>query len=237
MKKLMLLVLVCAFMMAMSGCGSSGASADTTNTSNTTPTSIAANDASNKGIYKGVLTGSTGHWLADIDNTDPTKITLTFTFDGVPITLTGVETMDGVNFVYTFTGSGYTMILEVTPTGVIVATKTSFTLTSHSGAITVDGDKATSTVDVSAWEGTWTQVTGNNPGETGPWNIIIKGSTVSGSSNGCAIAGTVTGSTITGTCLPDGVNVTGTISGSSVTGTWTDTNAGGSGTWSGTNSL
>lgn len=234
MKKLILLALVCMFMATMSGCGSSGGTAATTST--TSPTPIAANDALNTGVYKGVFTGSTGHWFADINNTDITKATLTFTFDGVTLTLDGVQTMSGSNFVYTFTGSGYTMVLEVTPTGSIVSAGTSFTFTGHTGAIYVSGDKATSTVDVSAWEGTWIQTSGNNPGETGPWNIITKGSMVYGSSVGCDIAGTVSGTSLTVTCGAD-TTATGTTNGLTVTGTWTDATAGGSGTWSGTKSL
>jgi len=225
MKKFTFLLLASALVVTSFGCGSSGSTS-------TNPTPSAVNDSLNSGVYKGVLSGSTGHFYIDAYNTDATKLTLSFTFDGVSLTLDGTETMDGENFVYTFSGSGYTMVLTVTPTGAVVSS--TFTFTGHTGEITVDVDKATSTVDVSVWEGTWIQTTGENSGRTGVWNFVIKGSTVAGYASVCdAVAGTVAGNTLTLTCGGN-VTATGTISGSAVSGTWS---AGSSGTWSGTKTL
>jgi hypothetical protein len=218
------------------GCGSS-------TTTPASPAPKAANDTSYKGVYKGVLSGSTGHFYIDAYNTDATKVTLSFTFDGVSLTLDGTQTTDGGNYLYTFSGSGYEMIFEVTSTGEVVSA--TFTYTGHTGTITVDADKATSATDVSVWEGTETGSCG-----TGVWNIIVKGSAIAGmhvqTTSSCggegqsdAVTGTLTGTSIVCHGGTGGkVTATGTMSGSSVSGTWSGGgDAGDSGTWSGTKTL
>jgi len=239
MKKLTFLLLAGILVMTSFSCGGSGGGTDTS------PTPKAANDNSYKGVYKGVLSGSTGHFYIDAYNTDATKLTLSFTFDGVSLTLDGTKTTDGDNYVYTFSGSGYTMDFEVTSTGSIVSA--TFTFTGHTAAITVDADKATSTTDVSVWEGTEAETTATGGcDESGVWNVIIKGTVITGThvrtTSSCGgigehdvVTGTLTGNSITATGSDGHITATGTKNGSSTSGTWSGN--GETGTWSGTKTL
>lgn len=237
MKKLTFLFLTGALLATSFGCGGG---------KDTSPAPNPAYDNSYKGIYKGVLTGSTGHFWVDVDNTDTTA-TMTFTFDGVNLTLTGAESTDGGNFVYTFSGSGYDMVFEVTPTGMVVTDKSSFKFKDHSGAIAINADKATSTVDVSVWEGTWASTSGPEE-ESGIWNVIIKGSTIAGTMATTAstlsdlivepIEGSLNGTAIAVT-VADFATATGTASDSSMSGDWTTLGEGTNdvGTFEGTRTL
>ena len=238
MKKLAFLLLASILVMTSFSCGGSGGGTDTS------PAPKAADDSSYKGVYKGILSGSTGHFYIDAYNTDATKLTLAFTFDGVSKTIEGAETTSGSNYVYSFSDSGYVMTLEVTPTGSIVLA--TFTFTGHTGDISVDADKATSTTDVSVWEGTNTGTCGSCS-EAGVWNLIVKGSTITGTHAGIS-TGTGCGNTLfvdglTGTLTgesasfqgADDVTATGTISGTSMSGTWGNSHC--SGTFSGTKTL
>jgi hypothetical protein len=225
MKKLTFLLLSGMLVMTSFGCGSSGSSV------NPSPTPAAANDNSYKGVYKGVLSGSTGHFYIDAYNTDATKLILSLTFTGVTIaSLEGTQTTDSStgDYIYTFSSDGCVFIFEVTPTGSVVSSGTSLTCTSHSGTITVNADKATSTTDVSVWEGTNTDACGS-----GVWNMIMKGGIVAGThvetTNTCTpgqlstdeITGTVTGNSVNCTADTGTVQVTGTISGTTVSGVCT----------------
>ena len=239
MKKLTFLLLASILVMTSFSCGGSGSG-----TTDTSPAPKAANDSSYKGVYKGVLSGSTGHFYIDAYNTDATTVTLAFTFDGVSKTIEGTQTMDGSDYVYTFSNGGYTMTFEVTPTGDVVSA--SFIYTGHTGNIAVDVDKATSITDVAVWEGTNTGTCGSCS-ENGVWNMIVKGSTIVGTHAGIS-TGNMCGNTleiegITGSLTGTSVvfhaadaTATATISGASMSGTWGN---GGScsGTLSGTKTL
>lgn len=52
------------------------------------PEALAANDASGKGIYKGIVIGSTGQIKIDVDNDGDGEITMTLKIDNHTITLT-----------------------------------------------------------------------------------------------------------------------------------------------------
>ena len=236
MKKLFFLLLASTFIIVLFGCGGSSSS----------PAPLAANDTSYKGVYKGVLTGSTGHFWIDAYNTDPAKILLSVTFTDISLdNVEGTQTLDGSNYVYTFSANGCVMIFEVTPVGVVVDSGTSLVCAGHTGAISVVADKATSTVDVSVWEGTEAN-SGGVCSQSGIWNVIIKGSKIAGThfvttsdcgATGIAgdIAGTLTGNTISCTAANGSVTATGTINGSSMSGNWTGLSL--SGTFEGSKTL
>jgi hypothetical protein len=61
-------------------------------TCSATPTAVAANNTSNKGVYKGVVVGSTGTIKFDIAN-GGTTVTGTLVLDGVTINLTTTNTV------------------------------------------------------------------------------------------------------------------------------------------------
>jgi hypothetical protein len=74
-------------------------------TCSATPTAVAANNTSNKGVYKGVVVGSTGTIKFDIAN-GGTTVTGTLVLDGVTINLTTTNTVTaGSAFSATFTGT------------------------------------------------------------------------------------------------------------------------------------
>src|SRR5882762_6264149 len=84
---------------------SNKAPAYTCTTCKTTPDAVAANDASNKGIYKGIIIGSSGTIKFDLANSG-TTLTATLTIDGVAATLTAaVTTQNGDTYVSAFTGT------------------------------------------------------------------------------------------------------------------------------------
>jgi hypothetical protein len=71
----------------------------------TTPEAVAANDASSKGIYKGIVIGSTGTIKFDIQNAGST-IKAYLTIDGSALELTSAITWEGTeSYVAPFTGT------------------------------------------------------------------------------------------------------------------------------------
>jgi hypothetical protein len=73
-------------------------------TCKTTPDALAANDASSKGVYKGIVIGSTGTISFNVMN-GGTAITAVMVLDGVTVNLTSNVTWSGVNaYVAPFTG-------------------------------------------------------------------------------------------------------------------------------------
>jgi hypothetical protein len=75
----------------------------TCTTCKTTPDATAANDASNKGVYKGVIIGSSGTIKFDLQGT---TITAVMVLDGVTATLTStVNVVAGQTYVAPFTGT------------------------------------------------------------------------------------------------------------------------------------
>ena len=89
MKKQNLLLALLAIL-SFSACKKSddtAAPAYTCTTCKTTPDALAANDASSKGIYKGVVIGSSGTIIINIAN-GGTTITAVMVIDGVTVNLT-----------------------------------------------------------------------------------------------------------------------------------------------------
>lgn len=91
----------------LGSCKKDGAKTDsyTCATCKTTPDALAANDASSKGVYKGVVVGSTGTIRFDVLNGN-TNITATMVIDGTTVNLTSnIAWASGVSYVAPFTGT------------------------------------------------------------------------------------------------------------------------------------
>lgn len=140
-------------------------------TCKTTPDALAANDASAKGMYKGIIIGSTGTISINIQNGSST-ITATMVLDGVSVALTSnVSLVDGQPYVApftgTFNGSAITMTFSV-GLGGSSPTMVSSSIPGHPNAVFVLS-KETSTSLIEGFEGNYS-VTG---GEKGVFNIVL----------------------------------------------------------------
>ena len=137
----------------------------------TTPDALAANDVSVKGMYKGIIIGSTGTISINIQNGSST-ITATMVLDGVSVALTSnVAVVDGQSYVApftgTFNGSPITMTFSV-GLGGSSPTMVSSSIPGHPNAVFVLS-KETSTSLIEGFEGNYS-VTG---GEKGVFNIVL----------------------------------------------------------------
>ena len=143
----------------------------TCTTCKTTPDALAANDASVKGIYKGIIIGSTGTISINIQNGSST-ITATMVLDGVSVALTSnVNFVDGQPYVApftgTFNGSPISMTFSVGLSGAS-PTMVSSSIPGHPNAVFILS-KETSTSLIEGFEGSYA-VTG---GEKGVFNIVL----------------------------------------------------------------
>lgn len=139
-------------------------------TCKTTPDALAANDVSVKGVYKGIVVGSTGTISINIQNGSST-ITATMVLDGVIVSLTSnVVLVDGQPYVApftgTFNGSPITMTFSV-GLGGSSPTIVSSSIPGHPNAVFLLS-KETSTSLIEAFQGTYTY-----DGQTGVFNIVI----------------------------------------------------------------
>jgi hypothetical protein len=205
---------------------------------NTTPEAVAANDASTKGIYKGVIVGSSGTIKFDIMNHDST-IKAYLVIDGAYDTLTASVAWSGTGsyvspFTGIFNGQPISITLSIDAGGgnpVITA----MNIPGHPGA-QLSLSKETSTELIKCFEGLVRQ---NGSTDTGTFNLILStklgkwGAIVAG---GSTTKGTFSGSTLT---FDDGNGTAGsaTLSGDNIiNGTWHN-NKSESGTWSGKRTL
>ncbi len=136
----------------------------------TTPDALAANDMSVKGVYKGIIIGSTGTISINIQNGSST-ITGTMVLDGVSVALTSnVSLVDGqpyiAPFTGTFNGSPIIMTFSVGLSG-SSPTMVSSSIPGHPNTVFAL-TKETSTSLIEAFEGVYTY-----DGTTGVFNIII----------------------------------------------------------------
>lgn len=125
-------------------------------TCKTTPDALVANDASVKGVYKGIVVGSTGTLSINIQNGSST-ITGTMVLDGVSIALTSnVAVVNGQTYVSPFTGmyngSPITINLSIGLSG-STPTVTSSSIPGHPNAV-FNLYKETSTSLIEGFEGT-----------------------------------------------------------------------------------
>ncbi|PWA07441.1 hypothetical protein [Flavobacterium psychrotolerans] len=172
-KTIALLVFFTGFLFFTSSCSKDEKTPDpvyTCLTCKTTPEALAVNDVSVKGIYKGIVVGSTGTIAINIQNGSNT-ITATMVLDGVSVALTSnVSIVDGQSYVApftgTFNGSPITMTFSVGlggSTPVIVSSS----IPGHPNAV-FNLYKETSTSLIEAFEGTYSKT-----GESGTFNILL----------------------------------------------------------------
>ena len=136
-----------------------------------TPDALAANNSSSKGVYKGIVIGSTGTIMFDIANNGST-ITAVLIIDGVTVNLTSnVTWVSGQPYIAPFTGNLYgttvTINFSVGLSGG-TPTVTSSNIPGHPNA-SINIIKETSSNLVECFEGTYTTTLP----ETGLLNIII----------------------------------------------------------------
>jgi hypothetical protein len=208
----------------------------TCTTCSTTPQALAANDGSSKGIYKGVIIGSTGTISFNILNSG-TTITAIMVIDGVTVNLTSAVTwVAGQAYVADFTGtlngSAVSIRFSVGLSGGTPTVTTSSIPGHPSASFTII--KETSTNLVEAFEGTYHTTLP----EDGTFNVILSrtlpgysyitrktGATTTGSGNGPisgnnlmdpsrpgVVVGTISGDNLSGSSLDSG-NRTVTITG------------------------
>lgn len=139
-------------------------------TCNDTPQGVAANDVSAKGLYKGVVVGSTGTISIDIQNGSST-ITATMVLDGVTVNLTSnVSVVNGETYIAPFTGmmngSPVTLTFRVGAGGE-QPTMISSDIPGHPNAQFILA-KETSTSLIEAFVGTYSA--GN---DTGTFNVVL----------------------------------------------------------------
>lgn len=193
---------------------------------NTTPEAKAVNDASSKGIYKGIIIGSTGTIKFDISN-DNTLITAVLQIDGKTGTLSSaVSWVAGTayiaDFTGTFDGAAVTVKFKVDASGanpVIISSN----IPGHTSAVfIIDKEKSSSLLE--CFEGTYTTTAPEN----GTFNILI--SRPLGKFGGIAkedgetdtddIDGTIDASN---NLMMDGTNI-GKLSGDEISGSFKDSN-------------
>ncbi|MEO6406407.1 MAG: hypothetical protein ABIY51_12045 [Ferruginibacter sp.] len=227
MKKLQLLLAVSILFLASSCKKDTEAAATyTCATCKTTPDALAANDGSSKGIYKGVIIGSTGTITFNIAN-NGTTITAVMVIDGVIVNLTSAVTwVSGQPYVADFTGtlngSPVTIRFSVGLSGG-TPTVTTSSIPGHPGAsFTII--KETSSNLVEAFEGTYHTT---RP-EDGTFNIILSRTLAgwsyiarkNGDITSTSGSGTISGNTLIDPSQPG--LVFGTLSGDNLIGSFQD---------------
>lgn len=173
MKKLLLstIVLSIAFLSCSKDNETPGTPSYTCPTCKTTPDALAANNTSSKGIYKGVVIGSSGTIVFDIANNGST-ITAVMVIDGITVNLSSAVTWVAgqpylANFTGTLNGVAVTINFSVGLSGG-TPTITSVNIPGHPSA-TLTIIKETSTNLVECFEGSYT----TNLPETGTFNMIV----------------------------------------------------------------
>jgi hypothetical protein len=220
MKKIIALAI---FGLLMLSCSKNDTEPYTCATCASAPEALPANDGSAKGIYKGVVVGSTGTISINIQNGSNT-ITATLVLDGVTALLTSTVTpVDGQDYVApftgTFNGSPVSITFAVGLSG-LTPTVTSSDIPGHPNA-TFQIYKETSTSLIEAYMGTYSKT-----GETGVFNIVLS----RGLSKWAGVAkkdgGTVvdeingTFNNATNQIIDENTTVLGTISGYVLTGSF-----------------
>lgn len=137
----------------------------------TTPDAVAANDAKNKGVYKGIVIGSSGTIRFNLANTG-SEISAVLVIDGVTANLTSsVSIVDGATYVAPFTGTlsgaSVSITFSVDANGGS-PTVTSFNIPGHASA-TFTIAKETSNALIECFEGTYS----TTKPETGTFNLLL----------------------------------------------------------------
>ncbi len=191
-----------------------------------TPEALAVNDGSNKGIYKGIVVGSTGTISINIQNGSST-ITATMVLDGTTILLTSnVSVVNGEPYVAPFTGtyngSPVSFTFSVGLSG-STPTVTSSDIPGHPNAV-FQIFKETSNSLIEAFEGTYSKT-----GESGTFNILLsKGLGQWGGiakKNGGTTTDNVNGTyNASNQIIADNGTVVATVNGDILAGSFTDSN-------------
>lgn len=228
MKKFMLLYAVA--MISFSSCKKDNDPATpgyTCTTCKTTPDALAANNASSKGIYKGIVVGSSGTIMFDIAN-NGSLITAVMILDGVTINLSSTVTwVAGQPYVANFTGvlngSPVTINFSVGLSGGTPTINASNIPGHPNASLTVI--KETSTNLIECFEGSYNTTLP----ETGTFNMIVL--RTAGLFGGVArktgtldideFDGTINNNQLYGAGQPGTI---GTINGDQITGTFIDGN-------------
>lgn len=191
----------------------------------TTPDALAANDASSKGVYKGVVIGSTGTIAFNLMN-GGTSITATLVIDGVTVNLTSTASwVAGVAFVGPFTGTlngaSVTITFKVDANGGNPIVTTS-TIPGHASA-QFSLLKESSTSLMECFEGKYE----TTKPEKGTFNIILSRSLrlwggshrKDGNTSSESMKGTIT---TDGKLMQDGTDYVGTLGGDNINGSFKD---------------
>ncbi len=225
MKKFRNIALLLAALTVFFSCKKSSDSPYSCTSCTTTPDAKPSNDASSKGIYKGVVIGSTGTIKFDIQN-DGSTVTAVMVLDGQTINLTSsVSVVSGQPYIAPFTGtlngSPLTINFSVDATGENPVI-TSSSIPGHSTA-QFELVKETSAALVEAFEGTYSSTSS----EKGTFNLLLsrvlgkwKGAhRENGTSENISMDGTI-GSD--GKLYEDGTDYIGTLTGDVISGNFKD---------------
>lgn len=174
MKKLNILLVLAVMAMSFTACKKdkgSNTSDYTCTTCKTVPDAIAANNTSSKGIYKGVIIGSSGTISFNVAN-NGAAITALMIIDGTTVNLTSAITwVSGQPYVADFTGvlngAAVTIHFSVSTDGTNPIV-TSSNIPGHPNA-TLNIVKETSTSLIECFEGIYN----SSKPETGTFNIIL----------------------------------------------------------------
>ena len=190
-----------------------------------TPDALAANDASAKGVYKGIAVGSTGTLSVNIQNGSNT-ITAIMVLDGITATLTSSVTyVDGQAYVAPFTGTYNGSAVSITfsvALGGGSPTVTSSSIPGHPG-IVFTLYKETSTSLLEAFEGTYSKT-----GETGVFNILLSNGLAQWGGivkkDGSSATDEISGTYVNNHVIDENGTVIGVITGDEMHGSFTDGN-------------
>lgn len=214
----------------VSGCKKDGAKKDEgykCTTCAATPEAIAANNASSKGIYKGLVIGSTGTIKFNIQN-GGTTITATLVIDGTTVELTSsVAWESGQPYVAPFTG---TLNGQAVSIGFSVSANgsspsvTSSDIPGHPDAEFAI-EKESSNALIECFEGTYT----TSDSEAGTFNILLSRTLglweginrENGEPEADSMDGTINGNKITVNTATGGIEI-GTLSNDEVSGKFKD---------------
>jgi len=193
----------------------------------TSPEAKPANDGSSKGIYKGIVIGSTGSIKFDIQNAG-TVIKASLTIDGTSVELTSAITWNGdraytAPFTGLLNGQSVTIQFSVGMDG-SEPTITSATIPGHPNATFIIAKEA-STALIECYEGTYH----TTKPEDGTFNLILSRSLnlwgaiarQNGQSETNGVSGVIVNNKLIG---DDGTTTMGTLSNDQISGSFKDDN-------------
>lgn len=240
-RKILSMLFVATLITAIYACKKSSDTAEsyTCATCSQTPTAKSENNSSNKGVYKGVVVGSSGVIIFDLVNSGATA-TAKLTIDGQVVLLTSTSTpQTGQPFNTTFTGTingqAASIVFTVGATGLSPAIASS-NIPGHLAAVFQLFKEASENL-ITCYEGTTAGIKDSGATQSGQLNLVASTKTNSwlaiSTSNNNSSVGFVTGkisgnvftcdcgttTSVIGTLTGDQIN--GTYKGSDNHGTWT----------------